>query len=95
MYNVDSGGGLVARGHSKEAGQHTASSSREELLEVDAVTALKDVASKHPARWACFPSKSKQAVDVTLLPPPTAREGQTEEDDSRSLSGHKEESLLL
>ena len=61
-----------ARGRRKEAGQHSASSSREELLEVDAVTALKDVASKHPARWACFPSKSKQAIGVTLLPPPTA-----------------------
>ncbi len=39
-----------ARGRRKEAGQHSASSSREELLEVDAVTALKVVA-RRASRW--------------------------------------------
>jgi hypothetical protein len=59
-------------------------SSRGELLQVDAVTALKDVASKHPARWACLPSKSKQAVRVPLLPLRRAELGQTEQGTSRS-----------
>jgi hypothetical protein len=73
-----------ARGRRKEARQHTASCSREELLQVDAVTALKDVASKHPARWACLPSKSKQTVRVPLLPLRRAELGQTEQGTSRS-----------
>jgi len=64
-----------ARGRRKEAGQHSASSSREELLEVDAVTALKVVAREHLAGRACLPGESKQAVHVPLLPLQAGRTG--------------------
>jgi len=46
----------------KQAGQHTASRSWEELLQVDAVIALKIVASRHPARGSCSPCEDKQVV---------------------------------
>jgi len=62
----------------KEAGQHTASRSREELLAVDVVTALKVFASKHPARGACSLWEDKQAVRVPLIPLLRAELGQTE-----------------
>src|SRR2546421_3652378 len=68
----------------KQAGQHTASRSWEELQGVDAVTAPKVVASKHPARGACFPSEDKQVVRVPLLPLLRAELGQTEQGSSRS-----------
>ena len=64
-----------ARGRRKEAGQHSASGSREELLQVDAVTALKVVAREHLACRACLPGESKQAVHVPLLPLQAGRTG--------------------
>jgi hypothetical protein len=68
----------------KQAGQHIAACTREELLEVDAVTALKVVARMHPARGACSPCEDKQAVRVSLLPPLRAELGQTGQGSSRS-----------
>jgi hypothetical protein len=52
----------------KEAVCCPASFSREDLLEVEAITALKIVASKPPASGTCSPSESKQAVRLLLLP---------------------------
>jgi len=52
----------------KEAVCCPASFSREELLEVEAITAPKVVASKPPASGACSPCEGKQAVRVMLLP---------------------------
>jgi hypothetical protein len=68
----------------KQAGQHTASRSWEELLEVDAVTALKVVASKRRTRRAGLPGESKPAVRVPLLPLLRAELGQTRQGSSRS-----------
>ena len=59
----------------KEAGQHTASCCREELLEVEAITALKVVASKPPASGTCSPCEGKQAVRLMLLPLLQAHQG--------------------
>ena len=67
----------------KQAGQHTASRSWEELQGADAVTALKVMARKRRARRACLPWESKQAVHLTLLPLLWAELGQTRQESSR------------